>query len=112
MAAADAFALPSLWEGLGCVLIEALALELPIVASDLEPVREVVTRDVTALLAAPGSSEALASALLDLAKEPARRERLARAGRLAFEHSFTLQQSARGMLGIFQQALAHRRRAA
>jgi glycosyltransferase involved in cell wall biosynthesis len=112
MAAADAFALPSLWEGLGCVLIEALALELPIVASDLEPVREVVTRDLTALLVSPGSSEALAGALLQLAKDPARAEHLARAGRAAFERSFTLQQSARGMLGIFEHALAHGRRAA
>ncbi|MGH2637072.1 MAG: glycosyltransferase, partial [Actinomycetota bacterium] len=42
MCAADLFVMPSRWEGLGSVLIEAMGLEVPAVASDLGPVREVV----------------------------------------------------------------------
>ena len=42
LAAADVFVLPSRREGFGSVLVEALALEAPIVASDIGPVREVL----------------------------------------------------------------------
>lgn len=60
LAAADVFVVPSRWEGLGSVLIEAMALEAPIVASDLPAVREVVRDGVEAVLVAPSDPDALA----------------------------------------------------
>ncbi|KGN34713.1 glycosyl transferase [Knoellia sinensis KCTC 19936] len=44
MCAADAFCVPSRWEGLGSILIEAMALGAPVVASDLPPFRELDPR--------------------------------------------------------------------
>jgi glycosyltransferase involved in cell wall biosynthesis len=55
MVAADVFVFPSLWEGLGGVLIEALALEVPIVSSDLDATREVLGgKGTSGLLVPPG----------------------------------------------------------
>lgn len=103
MAAADAFALSSLWEGLGCVNIEALALEVPIVASDLPPVREVVDGGAAGLLFAPGDARALARELVRIRREPGLAVRLAERGRRRFEDLFTLERSAEGMMRIFHQ---------
>jgi glycosyltransferase involved in cell wall biosynthesis len=71
MVAADVFVFPSLWEGLGGVLIEALALEVPIVSSDLAATREVVGEDGSSgILVPPGDVNALASTLADLLGDP------------------------------------------
>ncbi len=79
--AADVFALPSLWEGLPLVLLEALAAGAPVVGTDIAGVREVLVDGESGLLVAPGDPIGLAAAIALLA-DPARRERL-RAGGLA-----------------------------
>lgn len=106
MCAADLFVLPSLWEGLGGVLIEAMALEVPIVASDLPPVREVCEDGASGHLVPAENAAALAEAIDRLRAGPDARARLARAGRRRFEASFTLERSAEGMVRIFERARA------
>jgi glycosyltransferase involved in cell wall biosynthesis len=63
LAAADVFVLPSFYEGLPGAVVEAMALGLPIVASDIEPVREIVQEDRNAILVRPASAGELASAI-------------------------------------------------
>jgi len=106
MAAADVFVLPSLWEGLGGVLIEAMALELPIVASDLPPTREVLADGARGLLVAAGNDAGLAQALARLGRDRALGEGLSRAGRRAFEQDFTIEASAERLLGVFERTLS------
>ena len=60
LAAADVFSMPSRWEGLGSVLIEAMALEAPVVASDLAAVREIVRDGREALLVPASDPSAMA----------------------------------------------------
>lgn len=110
MVAADLFALPSLWEGLGGVLIEAMALELPIVGSDIESVREATDDGKAAVLVSPQDPVALASAISKVMTEREERERLTRNGRALYEERYTLEQSVRGMLGIFGRAMEIRGR--
>ena len=86
-AAADALLLPSTHEGYGMVLAEALAAGLPIVATRVGAVPEVVRDGFEAELAPPGDVAALARAIERLAVEPAERQRRAR---LARERSQTL----------------------
>jgi len=64
LAAADVFVLPSLWEGLPYVLVEAAALGMPIVAADIDGVREVIRSGETGILVPPKNPAALAAALL------------------------------------------------
>ncbi|WP_262925711.1 glycosyltransferase [Kocuria atrinae] len=61
--------------------VEALASRTAVVASDLPALREVIDHGVTGLLTPPDDPETLAAALLELARDPQTRERLARAGR-------------------------------
>ncbi|GAA4549269.1 MSMEG_0565 family glycosyltransferase [Pseudonocardia xishanensis] len=71
---------PSTAEGFGLVPIEAMALGVPVVASDLPVFREHLTDGVDALLPPVGDDEALAAALRRVITEPALRDSLRTAG--------------------------------
>ena len=66
----DVFAFASVSEGCGVVLLEAMAMGIPIVASDIYPLNHIVARNETGMLAIPGDSESFASALIDLIEKP------------------------------------------
>jgi glycosyltransferase involved in cell wall biosynthesis len=70
LVAADVFVFPSLWEGLGGAVIEALALEVPIVASDLPALREVVIDGENGVLVNPGEVSDLAEAIQTILNAP------------------------------------------
>ncbi len=77
LAAADVFVLPSLWEGLPYAVIEAAAAGTPIVASDIDGVREVVRNGETGVLVPAGHPEKLADAIIGLVENPERARALA-----------------------------------
>ena len=105
LCAADVFALPSRWEGLGSSLLEAMALEAPIVASHLPAVREVVTPE-TATLISPGRSEALAQAIGDsLADRSSATARATRA-RQRFLDMFTIHRSGAEIVAFYERAMS------
>ncbi len=82
---ADLFVLPSLFEPYGIVLTEAMAAGLPIVASRVGGVPEVVAEGENALLVPPGDPAALAAAMEELARDDRRRTAFSRAGRTRVE---------------------------
>jgi glycosyltransferase involved in cell wall biosynthesis len=88
--AADALVLTSFMEGLPVVLMEALALNVPVVASRVAGVPELVEDGVTGLLVTPADWSEFAAALLRLEADPVLRQRLAMAGhqRVAAEFSY------------------------
>jgi glycosyltransferase involved in cell wall biosynthesis len=85
----DVFALPSLWEGLPLVLIEAAGLARPIVASDIDGVREVLRGGETGLLVPPGDPAALAAAILRLLEDKAMGRRLGEKARAGIPPAFS-----------------------
>jgi glycosyltransferase involved in cell wall biosynthesis len=103
MRAADVLALPSLWEGLPNVVIEAMATGLAIVATDISPVREAVVEDGTALLVPPRDGPALAEALGRLLDDSRLRAQLARQGRQVFLEHFTIGPVADRMVALYSQ---------
>jgi glycosyltransferase involved in cell wall biosynthesis len=105
LCAADVFVVPSRWEGFGSVLLEAMALEAPIVASDLPAVREVVDDD-TALLVPPARPDALAAAIMAVLADPEGAAWRAAGARERFLASFTIGRVADGMAGFYGRALA------
>ena len=112
LCAADVFVVPSRWEGFGSVLLEAMALETPIVASDLPAVREVVTHGDSALLVAPERPVELAAAVTATLADPAGAASRARRARERFLASFTVDRVADAMAGFYRRALAGRARPA
>jgi glycosyltransferase involved in cell wall biosynthesis/GNAT superfamily N-acetyltransferase len=79
MAACDAFTMASAWEGLPVAVMEALALGLPILTTDVGGMAEEFTDAVDALLVPPSDAEALASAWERVATDSALHKRLAAA---------------------------------
>lgn len=90
MCGLDIFVMPSLWEGFGLVLLEAMAAGRPIVASNVSAIPEVVEDGVTGLLVPPADPAALAEAILTLWREPALREKLGHGGRERLQERFSL----------------------
>ena len=78
MGACDIFTLASKWEGLPVALMEALALGLPVVATEVGGVAEEMHDGVDALLVPPRDPVALADAIERVVTDPRLRERLAR----------------------------------
>jgi glycosyltransferase involved in cell wall biosynthesis len=82
-------------EGIPFSLMEAMALELPVVASDLSGIPELVTHERDGLLVPPGDAAAVAAALERLARAPDLRRRLGRNGRERIVADFDLETNAR-----------------
>jgi glycosyltransferase involved in cell wall biosynthesis len=105
LAAADLFVFPSLYEGLGGALIEAMALGLPIVASELEPFREVVEEGRNALLVPAASPERLATAIASVLDDRRLARLFAKRSREIFEERFTLERSTLRMVELYRALL-------
>jgi len=82
LAASDLFALPSLNEGMGRAAVEAMAAGVPVIASAVGGLPEVLDRGNAGLLVPPGDPGALADAIRELAGSPDKRSRLAGAARI------------------------------
>jgi colanic acid/amylovoran biosynthesis glycosyltransferase len=102
-AEADVFCLPSFAEGVPVVLMEAMAAGVPVVASRISGIPELVDDGVTGVLVPPGRPDRLAGAVRALAADPAGRERLAAAGRERIEAEFEVRASARILHGLLER---------
>lgn len=78
--AADTFVFPSVTEGFGLVVLEALAAGLPVIASDIPVFREFLRDGVGAVLSPAGDAPSLAAAMLRLATDPQLRDALSADG--------------------------------
>ena len=93
-------------ESFGRVLVEAMASKLPIVGVNGGGVGEIVVHDKTGLLVPPDDHVAMARAIETLAVDPARRATLGEAGRERALASYSLEACARGVLGVYEAAMA------
>jgi glycosyltransferase involved in cell wall biosynthesis len=104
LTAFDVFALPTLREALGTVFIEAAAMGVPVIGTDVGGVPETMQAGVTGLLVPPGDPAALAGALESLLADPALRRRMGDAGRelIRGQGLFSAERTA----GLVEQAYA------
>ena len=80
-AGADMFVMPSLWEGLPLSMVLAMGAGLPVVATSVAGIPEVVSHDVNGLLVPPADAPALGAALAQLVRNPELRMQLGAAAR-------------------------------
>jgi glycosyltransferase involved in cell wall biosynthesis len=108
MCAADVFILPSRREGLPGVLLEAMALETPVVASDIPQVREVVDESM-AMLVPVGDAATFAAAIVDTYHDRATAKARAERSRARFLAEYSIRSVAERMLGFYEWAITDAR---
>ena len=98
----DALAFPSLKEGWGLAVLEAMAADMPVVTSDIAVLREYLTHDETAVLTRAGDPAALATGMRRLMTDDELRARLIRGGR-ALLPQFTWSRAAREHARVYAE---------
>lgn len=108
-AACDAFTMTSLWEGLGLVFLEAMACGLPVLATRVSAVPEVVVDGETGVLVPAGEAAPVAAAMTRLADDAALSARLGRAGRARVLERFGLDRMIDDTLAVYREVLSRSR---
>lgn len=98
----DVFVLPSLKEGLPYALMEAMAAGLPVVASAVGGIPDLIRPGETGLLVPPADPTALARAISDLIRSPAERERLGRAARERILEQFRIGEMIEKTVAVYE----------
>jgi len=105
LAAFDVFALSSRSEGLPLALLEAMATELPVVATRVGGVADLVEEGVTGLLVPAGDAPRLGAALAELSADRARARRMGRAGDARVRERHSAEEMAASYLRLYQRLL-------
>jgi glycosyltransferase involved in cell wall biosynthesis len=109
--AADVLILPSAVDAFPTALIEAMAASVPVVATSVGGIPEIVADGETGvLIGAPPAADALAAALEPLLGDAELRRRLGTAGRARYEREFTVETWARRTRGLYDSVIAGRAR--
>ena len=100
---ADAFVLPSLDEGLPIALLEALGAGLPVVATRVGAIPDVITDGVNGLLVAVGDADGLSRSIARLLEDPGLGQRLGEQGRQTVLQGFTAEAMHRQYLEVYSE---------
>ena len=106
LAASDLFVLPTLTDALPTVLMEAMALHLPLLATAVGGVPEMVQNGYNGLLVPPGSASQLAQATIALLQDEAKRREMGENGRLLVEQKFNIQRQAAELASLYRTLLS------
>jgi len=104
----DVFVLSTHFEGLPLVILEAMAMQIPVVATAVNGIPELITSESVGLLAPHEDDEALANQLLALLRDPARARRVAAAGRELVERQFSARAFGENIAALYADALRGR----
>lgn len=107
LAGADAFVSSSLWEGLPRTVLEAIAVGVPVVATDVGGIRDVIEPDRTGLLVPSGDPSALAAALVEVIDQPQEARSRAVNARSALDE-FDEARMAERTMTVYDQVMASR----
>ena len=103
LAALDVFVLPSLDEGIHMVLLEAMALGTPVVATAVGGIPEIITHRASGLLVAPGDEQALADACLELARNRRWAQTLGAQARRVVEERFSHERNGAAVAAVYHR---------
>jgi glycosyltransferase involved in cell wall biosynthesis len=108
LGAADLFVLPSRSEASPNSVVEAMAAGLPVVATRVGGVPELIESGVNGMLVPPDHPDALTAVLLDLIRRPTFALKLGRAARLQVEHRFSFERMVSAFAALYRAELARR----
>src|ERR1035437_7856294 len=94
--------MPSLKEGLGVAALEAMASALPVIASDVGGLREVVEDERTGIIVPPARPEAIALAIGRMAQSPALRSQMGTAARARVMKNYSMATMAARTLALYR----------
>lgn len=101
----DIFVLPSLWEGMPFALLEAMSFGLPVVATDVGGVRDVIPDDTFGIVVPPADPHALREAILRYARAPELREAAGGAARRRVLQEFSQERMVERTLDVYREVL-------
>lgn len=108
--AADVVVLPSIErEGLGIALIEAMAVGLPVIGSDLGGIREVIENGLNGLLVPPGDQNALAQAIIWMIEHPEERRAMGLKGKEKWAKEFTTAGMIEKLSRLYEETISRSR---
>jgi glycosyltransferase involved in cell wall biosynthesis len=100
---ADVFVLPSLWEGLPLALLEAMSAGLPVIATRVEGVENVVTDGENGYLLQPKDVTALAGAMIRIREDPLARQIFGERNKVLVQNEYTINRMCRHYEDLFQR---------
>lgn len=103
--ALDIFVLPSLWEGLGISLLEAQAVGIPIIATDVDGIKEAVQNGKTGVLIPPANAETMAIAIIDLLQNKNKLVSFGLNARIFAEQNFSIELMAKNIELLYNNLL-------
>ncbi len=99
----DVLLMPSLWEGFGLVLLEAMSRRVPVIASRVSAIPEVVIHGETGLLVGARDVDALANAMTRLLEDHALRQHMGLLGAARLEERFSVDRMASATLAVYER---------
>ena len=106
LAASDVFVLPTLIEGFGLVVAEALACGVPVVTSAIRPLEEIVTDGKSGFLVPPSEFECFAQKVLELLDAPEKKAAFSVYGRNHVRSCFSSESVVRRIIGCYEEILS------
>jgi len=101
----DVAVLPSYFEGMGRVLLEAMAMEKPVVGTAVGGIPDLIEQGVNGYLVSPGSEKELASALLEILQDKNLARKMGQAGRRKMTERFSAESMVRSIKDIYEELL-------
>lgn len=104
------FVLPSLYEGLGIVLLEAMSVGVPIIASDIPAVNELIRDEETGLLFESENSDDLVERIIYLLKNPELQAEMIENARTLVEESYSVERMVKEYDGLYRDLLGNEKK--
>jgi glycosyltransferase involved in cell wall biosynthesis len=105
LSAMDIFCLPSLQQGIGTIMLQAMSIGRPVIATRVGGVHFVVQDNETGLLIPPGNSEAMALSILALLDDPVKARAIGHAAREKVIHDFSVKQMVSQTVNLYREIM-------
>ncbi|QDT31874.1 glycosyltransferase [Thalassoglobus polymorphus] len=105
MSEADLFVLSSLWEGMPNVVLQAMLMQLPVIATDVEGVADLITNGVSGCIVKPGSVKELRTAMQDFLADDTTAQEMAKKAKAVVVKEFTWDRVAREYDQLYQSLI-------